>query len=215
MEADFVTSGTHLLLRRPSRRRGFTLIEILVVVSILIILMTLVIGTVLDALSAMNAEGGASGVASFLRDAQVQAVRSGKVLGVRADQITPTNGNPVYWELTAWQYPTEADAYLAGTRGASNDTTKWPQNALPVATFDLDPRDDLQICDTSGTYFPADTLSLASILILPDGSANRDTYFSVVDRNQVKEGNPQSTAVELQHATGRVFVVKNSDYLNP
>ncbi|HTL52695.1 MAG TPA: type II secretion system protein, partial [Planctomycetota bacterium] len=51
----------------PIHRHGFTLIEMLVVVSIVMILCTLIIATVVNALSELRAAGGASGVAGFVR----------------------------------------------------------------------------------------------------------------------------------------------------
>lgn len=175
----------------------------LVVVGILIMLMTLIITTVVMAVSDMRASGSASGLAGFLRDAQIHAVQTGHVVVLRADQITPV-GKPAYWQLTGWVFPTDADALLKTRRGDSNNANDWPQSGGPVVSFDLDPSQDLY-GGAKGFIVP-DNPATQSVLILPDGTANQDVVFIVFDRHQAEEGITEGTQVELQHATGRVYL---------
>lgn len=196
------------------RRGGFTLIEMLVVVAIILILMTLIIGTLVNALSEMQAAGGASGVAGFLRDAQVKAVQSGKVLGVRADKVFPGTGQP-FWRLTAWEFPTNADALLRTARGDAGNADHWPQGTLAAATFDLDARQTLKISDSPITLTDPENPALPAILLMPDGTANRDVALEVADAGQAAEGVNDGTTVELRHSTGRVYLYSNRFASNP
>ncbi|MCH7903501.1 MAG: type II secretion system protein [Armatimonadetes bacterium] len=130
-------------------RRGFTLIEVAVVITLVAILATLVIPSVFAAKRSQDAQAVRQDVFGFFTAARVEAIGSGRIVVVRFDnsgsQLVAESFDPVteqQVELNVYEVPdfVAAESFLLGDELVSSvewEVRFYPDGSCDAAEFEM------------------------------------------------------------------------------
>jgi Tfp pilus assembly protein FimT len=115
---------------RKARQQGFSLLELGIVASIMLILGALAVPKVMRVMAETRLRGSATEVAAFLQRARMSAIRNNRFVTVRFANLPNNGGNLVYADT--WPTAVPSPAGDGSGNGQYDGTTPPPQNREPV-----------------------------------------------------------------------------------